>query len=61
MALVRDARCVARVQVTQGAPFTFDMTRCCTSSNVMDKWILAFTQTLIAFVHQEMKGLLRAS
>ena len=29
-----------------------------TSSNLMDKWIVSFTQSLLAFVHQEMDRML---
>ena len=38
-------------------PFTFDASLLCPTQNIMDKWILAYTQSLIKFVHVEMKGL----
>ncbi len=41
------------VQVTKTA-FAFDESLLCPSQNVMDKWILAYTQSLIKFVHEEM-------
>lgn len=37
-----------------GFAFTFDSSRACTSTNQMDKWILAFTQSLAAWVRDEM-------
>ncbi len=42
-------------------PFAFDESQLCPTTNVMDKWILAYTQSLIKFVHEEMKGMLRAA
>jgi isoleucyl-tRNA synthetase len=42
-------------------PFAFDESQLCPTTNVMDKWILAYTQSLIKFVHEEMKGTLRAA
>lgn len=34
--------------------FTFDESMVGESSNVMDQWIISFTQTLLSSVHQEM-------
>jgi len=39
-----------------GKPFVFDSKKACPSKNVTDKWVLAFAQELIAYVHQEMKA-----
>ena len=38
-------------------PFLFDPSARCDSSNPFDRWMLAYTQTLVRFVHQEMQGL----
>ena len=39
-----------------GKPFVFDSAKACPSKNVTDKWVLAFAQDLIAYMHQEMKA-----
>ena len=44
-------------QQTSKVAFQFDESQVCATHNIMDKWILAYTQTLIKFVHQEMKGM----
>eukprot|EP00045_Choanoeca_perplexa_P016863 m.233311 g.233311 ORF g.233311 m.233311 type:complete len:1289 (-) comp17379_c0_seq1:2522-6388(-) len=43
-----------RWEQVNGKPFRFDPNQVCPASNKMDAWILAFTQDLIRFVHQEM-------
>ncbi|VEU22627.1 DEKNAAC103536 [Brettanomyces naardenensis] len=45
---------VALLKKTQGIDFKFDPKF--RSDNVMDRWILASIQSLIQFIHQEMKG-----
>ncbi|KYQ89108.1 isoleucyl-tRNA synthetase [Tieghemostelium lacteum] len=40
----------------QGKPFAPDFQVALGSENITDKWILAATQTLIKFVHEEMKA-----
>ena len=41
-----------------GITFKHDDKATYTSSNLMDKWIVSFTQSLLAFVHQEMDHML---
>lgn len=36
--------------------FTYDASKTMARSNIMDKWILSFNQSLVQFVHQEMAG-----
>ncbi len=39
-----------------GQEFVFDSAKPCPTDNKLDKWILAFTQSLLDWVHQEMKA-----
>lgn len=41
--------------------FYFDKRQLVTSTNVMDRWILSFTQSLFKFVKEEMKGIILVS
>jgi hypothetical protein len=43
-------------QAVSNKQFTFDDAAYCGSKNIMDQWILTFTQSLIRFMHQEMQG-----
>lgn len=53
---------VALLKKTENISFTFDPTlRIAEDGNVMDRWILADCQSLLAFVEQEMAGKLRIS
>ncbi|KAK4300734.1 hypothetical protein Pmani_027087 [Petrolisthes manimaculis] len=45
---------VKRYQKVEGEVFSFDESVMGQSVNVMDQWILSFTQSLLNFVHQEM-------
>lgn len=45
---------VARVKVETGKAFVYDKLVGTKTTNVMDKWVLASTQSLIKFVRQEM-------
>ncbi|KAI9203065.1 tRNA synthetases class I-domain-containing protein [Polychytrium aggregatum] len=45
---------VALLKKEHGIEYKYNETALNTSTNVMDRWILANTQRLIAFVHQEM-------
>ena len=38
----------------EGVTFKHDDKATYTSGNLMDQWIVSFTQSLLAFVHQEM-------
>ena len=38
----------------EGISFKHDDTLTYTSTNLMDKWIVSFTQSLLSFVHEEM-------
>jgi len=40
----------------EGKTFVFDDTKVCPTTNITDRWILAFAQDLAKFVHQEMKA-----
>ena len=42
----------------EGITFNHNDKTTYTSSNLMDKWIVSFTQSLLAFVHQEMDRML---
>eukprot|EP00043_Microstomoeca_roanoka_P009306 m.88655 g.88655 ORF g.88655 m.88655 type:complete len:1182 (+) comp14546_c0_seq1:150-3695(+) len=46
----------ARLKVASGEDFTFDDTAKCGSENQMDKWILAYVQDLLQFIHAEMQA-----
>ena len=46
----------ADYEAAEGKPFVFDDTKICPTTNITDKWILAFAQDLAKFVHQEMKA-----
>lgn len=46
---------VALLKKTHGIDFEYDPKKVASSNNVMDKWIMASLQTLIAHVHSEMK------
>jgi len=45
---------VTRLSKDHGIEFSFDPSKPSKSSNVMDRWILSFTQSLLTWVHQEM-------
>jgi isoleucyl-tRNA synthetase len=45
---------VTRIKVETGKDFVYDASVGTKTQNVMDKWLLASTQSLIAFVRQEM-------
>ncbi|XP_062400716.1 isoleucine--tRNA ligase, cytoplasmic [Sardina pilchardus] len=47
---------VHRLQKEEGTPFMYHEGTAKTSSNIMDKWIQSFTQSLIQFVKAEMEG-----
>jgi isoleucyl-tRNA synthetase len=40
----------------EGKTFVFNDKAACPSTNVTDKWVLAFAQELVKFFHQEMKA-----
>ena len=42
----------------EGITFKHDDKMTYRNSNLMDKWIVSFTQSLLAFVHQEMDRML---
>ena len=44
-------------EANPGNKFYFDKRKLVVSTNVMDRWILSFTQSLFKFVKAEMKGL----
>jgi hypothetical protein len=44
-------------QSETGKPFRFDDKALNDSTNLMDMWVLAYTQSLVRFTHAEMKGL----
>ncbi|XP_029178290.1 isoleucine--tRNA ligase, cytoplasmic [Nylanderia fulva] len=46
---------IHRYQQTTNQSFVFDETNLSYSDNIMDKWILSFTQSLLVFVKKEMK------
>jgi isoleucyl-tRNA synthetase len=52
---------VALLKKVENVDFVWDPKLEATNSNVMDRWILASCQSLLAFVNQEMEGKLRAS
>ncbi len=43
-------------QQETGKPFRFDDKALNPSTNLMDVWVLAYTQSLLRFTHAEMKG-----
>ena len=43
-------------KVEKGVEFRHDDSTPLTPTNTMDRWILSFQQSLVKFVHQEMKG-----
>ncbi|XP_065901118.1 isoleucine--tRNA ligase, cytoplasmic-like isoform X2 [Dysidea avara] len=45
---------VQRLETEEGISFKHDDTLTYTSTNLMDKWIVSFTQSLLSFVHEEM-------
>ncbi|XP_042229797.1 isoleucine--tRNA ligase, cytoplasmic-like isoform X2 [Homarus americanus] len=47
---------VERYQKDEGKLFQFEETEMGKSVNVMDRWIVSFTQTLLSFVHREMSA-----
>ncbi|XP_063592929.1 isoleucine--tRNA ligase, cytoplasmic-like [Penaeus indicus] len=47
---------VERYEKEEGAQFQFEESAMGKSTNVMDRWILSFTQSLLAFVHKEMEA-----
>lgn len=49
---------VQQRKVEKGVEFRHDDSVPLTPTNTMDRWILSFQQSLVKFVHQEMKGML---
>lgn len=47
---------VDRLEKDEGVVFEFDDANRKPSANVMDRWIISFTQSLLAFVKEEMKA-----
>lgn len=47
---------VDRLEKDEGIVFVYDDANTTVSDNSMDRWILSFTQSLLAFVHEEMRS-----
>ncbi|EGD73937.1 isoleucyl-tRNA synthetase [Salpingoeca rosetta] len=45
-----------RLKASSGQPFLFDDTAKCNTDNPTDRWILAFVQELLEFIHAEMQA-----
>ncbi|KAL6259440.1 hypothetical protein P5V15_009361 [Pogonomyrmex californicus] len=47
---------IERYEKETGTTFTFDESQDSSSNNIMDRWIISFTQSLLAFLKSEMKN-----
>lgn len=50
--------CESRLEQDENVVFEYRAADLGSSTNIMDKWILSFTQSLVKFVKQEMAGML---